>query len=40
MILVVIRSAIFFLWFALSSTVLSLLYTPLLLLPPRVMRSC
>lgn len=39
MILVVIRSAIFFLWFALSSTVLSLLYTPLLLLPPRVMRS-
>ena len=39
MILVVIRSAIFFLWFALSSTILSLLYTPLLLLPPRVMRS-
>lgn len=39
MILVVIRSAIFFLWFALSSTVLSLLYTPLLLLPPRAMRS-
>jgi 1-acyl-sn-glycerol-3-phosphate acyltransferase len=39
MILVVIRSAIFFLWFALSSTILSLLYTPLLLLPPRVMRG-
>lgn len=39
MILVAIRSTIFFLWFATSSTVLSLLYTPLLLLPPRVMRS-
>jgi 1-acyl-sn-glycerol-3-phosphate acyltransferase len=39
MILVVIRSAIFFLWFALCSTVLSLLYTPLLLLPPRAIRS-
>lgn len=39
MILVLIRSTIFFLWFALSSTVLSLLYTPLLLLPPRAMRS-
>ena len=39
MILVLIRSAIFFLWFALCSTVLSLLFTPLLLLPPRVMRS-
>lgn len=39
MILVAIRSTIFFLWFAISSTVLSLLYTPLLLLPPRVMRS-
>ena len=39
MILVVIRSTIFFLWFAFSSTILSLLYTPLLLLPPPVMRS-
>jgi 1-acyl-sn-glycerol-3-phosphate acyltransferase len=39
MTLVILRSAIFFLWFALCSTVLSLLYTPLLLLPPRAMRS-
>ncbi|HEY4124637.1 MAG TPA: lysophospholipid acyltransferase family protein [Rhizomicrobium sp.] len=37
-ILVLIRSAIFFLWFATVSTVLSLLYVVLLILPPEAMR--
>ncbi|HEY4123137.1 MAG TPA: lysophospholipid acyltransferase family protein [Rhizomicrobium sp.] len=38
MILVLIRSALFFLWFATASTVLGLSYLPLLLLPSRAMR--
>lgn len=38
MILVLIRSAIFFLWFATSSTVLGLLYLPLLIFPASAMR--
>ncbi|HVZ69182.1 MAG TPA: lysophospholipid acyltransferase family protein [Rhizomicrobium sp.] len=39
MILVVIRSAIFLLWFSSTSVVLSLLFLPLIFLPPRAMRS-
>lgn len=39
MILVVLRSALFFLWFGTISVLLSLLYVPLLLLPASAMRQ-
>ncbi|HTO40380.1 MAG TPA: lysophospholipid acyltransferase family protein [Rhizomicrobium sp.] len=39
MMLVLLRSAVFFVWFATVSTVLSLLFLPLLLLPPRLLRA-
>jgi len=39
MLLVLLRSAVFFVWFATVSTVLSFVFLPLLLLPAKVMRA-